>query len=198
PGRSVSPAVLAATNRVPAWESFGLVAVPCQDGVLLTTRSVAAASEGDAQAADSHPSWDAVVRDSLRFGRDASGRFATVDRWLEQSGHKQTEPPGLEEFLPERLAAGWTEWEAPAGSESESLVIIPAALPRYAGIALGLAFLLAAWSTRGWFAPVWRLRLLAIVLVGGIAAIVCMPSPLPEIAIWFTILASLPFLVTLV
>ncbi len=137
-------------------KSFGLVFVPFPGGQILTTPRQASLWNGESASA-LPPSIREAVEQAVRHGRDESGRFRTVDDWLESPGVFQ------EALLPllGGDGPGWTAWEV-----RRPVAAAPLAVVRTGEIAIAGWLIAAVLSVLG-FLIVGRLGRTRVVLLLG-------------------------------
>jgi hypothetical protein len=179
--------------RGPFWEAVGLVHLPCRAAPLLTTRRQAEAWQYAARKGTAlSPSLVQAVAETVLFGHDRSGRFATVTDWLaapvDEDGARAASP--AEPLVPEPVGRCWTAWEPLAGTADDQalLVVRQDALPWWGGTLaalLGLAWWRGRQHSRG-----RRLALLLAWLAAAGLALLWLPASLQALA-WWPLLAGL-------
>ena len=134
------------------WESLGLTFVPGAPGLLLTTRVQAESwrALGRGHGLLPHSVTEAVSAAAQR-GHDKSDRFRDVAGWLAATHGRTSEDPAFwpAGILPAYCGGDWTEWEALAGCEpGTALVVVREDTLSRLGEAAAVLLILAAWASR--------------------------------------------------
>jgi hypothetical protein len=161
------------------WESLGFVVVSVPGESVATSPRQLSIWRADAPASGKMPpTIRSALDDAVRFGRDAAGRFRSVDDWLEPS-------PTQSNSLLDKLGGnepGWTNWELRYPAADLRLAVIRVHYVAAAG--WFLAVLLAA---AGIFAVrVWRgsgVFLLLFWLLAAGSALIALPESLTGLAV---------------
>jgi hypothetical protein len=167
------------------WESLGLLAVPAQAGVLLTSRHQAQRWGGTLPE-----TVEAALADAVGRGRDPSGRFVTALEWLQPRTPSSESGETSLLFPAGEALDGWTAWDVGAGTQQEAqLVVVNRSLMAGLGLALALMLALVLFCSRHRSGGL-RLRfLLAWLALSGVA-LAWLPAALRDLA-WWPLLAGL-------
>ncbi len=166
------------TTLLPAGlESVGLVSVASSGNLIVTSPRQLSLWRADGSPKGTLPdSVRAAVDEAAQFGRDASGRFQTVDNWLQSIASVQAS-------LLSQLKGdgpGWTSWEAPDQQNEVPFTIVNS------GRITTVSWILAASLTIPFliFARQVGRRLIAYLFIWLTAAgvsLILLPKPLNEI-----------------
>jgi hypothetical protein len=172
---------LSAADASPPWSAWGLIAVPSDSVILLTTSSGRGAAFRDRLSEE----METTLTETAARGQDPSGRFLTALNWLHGNGTSGVEPPSLD-FETDRT--DWIEWEPIAGVQEDSPLVLRRDGVTAAGLILVFAVGLFFWLQRRWLA---RLRLTSILLLLAVLGlcVLWLPGPLRD-ASWWALLAA--------
>ncbi|MBM4067342.1 MAG: hypothetical protein FJ271_00140 [Planctomycetes bacterium] len=165
--------------RGPLWRQAGLIIVPCQATLLVTTRAWLDSQTNRDFPERADDELARPVQEALLNGQDGSGRFRTLASWLRVPARAGDATAGLEgsAHVPGRLP-GWTEWEiVPGQPEVEDLTVIRRQFITVCGIVLALAMLLIARSISKHVTGAWRFRLLLTWMCAALLGCIWLPSP---------------------
>jgi hypothetical protein len=176
------------TPPEPFWEAAGLVYLPCKAGPVLTTRGKIQDWPEAISPQERGESIEEAVAEAILFGRDRSGRFQTVEAWLQDSslaapGPQVSGSGSLADFLAHNFGGDWTEWEPVHGEAvAEEILLVNQRYVRMVGVALAFLLVLSSWQMGRRLSRRWAMALLLLWLASAVLSLWWLPPTLQEIA----------------
>jgi hypothetical protein len=179
----------------PFWEALGLVLVPGQAVLLLTTPAQRDAWSATSPGTSALPSAvEAAVVEAALHGHDASGRFCRIEHWTRHSGEGRRDDTVLASLLmpPVDLdTPGWSEWEAvPGHHEAMRMHVVWRPAIDAGGLSLAGVLALVFWQLGSWAGRHRLLFLLGWLGLAGLGSL-WLPVSLQGLALWPLLLGVL-------
>lgn len=182
PRTPISIERLSSAEAAPPWTACGLLAVPGQTAILLTT----VCGRGAAWREPLSEDMENTLALAAAHGQDPSGRFRSALNWLHLESASAAVSPSPFEGEYERT--DWSEWESIAGQGDEGPLVLHRDAATAAGLALVFLLAMVFWLLRRRSARRRWFLLLLLLGVLGLGA-VWLPTGLRDTA-WLPLLAA--------